>query len=300
MDFKPLIDLCEHFNVEYKINAKTAPYNSFRVGKKAKIIVFPQNIEIFIQILSCVTSNNLKYIVLGNGTNSYFCDYYNGVVIITKKLNSVKVKGNKITAMCGTDLTTISKVAYDNSFIGMEFLYGIPGTVGGGVYMNSSAFGSSISNIVCESMVFDINQKTIKTITYDEHLFGIKSSVFSIFHSYILLETSFVLSFGKKEIILYKMNDYATKRKSTQPLDLPSAGSVFIRPENNYASKLIDMAGLKGFRVGGAEVSTKHAGFIVNIENASAKDINALISHIKTKIKNEYNVELKEEIIYIE
>lgn len=300
MDLKPLINLCEHFNIQYEINAKTAPYNSFRVGKEAKIIIFPHSIEVFVEILRYISSANIKYIVLGNGTNSYFCDYYDGVVVITKKLNDVKVNKNKITAMCGADLTAISKIAHDESLLGAEFLYGIPGAIGGGVYMNASAFGSSISDIVFESLVFDINEKTIKTIIYDEHLFGIKTSVFSKFHSYIVLKTSFVLSYGDKEEIWKKMNDYILKRKNTQPLDFPSAGSVFIKPKDNYASKLIDMAGLKGLRIGGAEVSKKHAGFIVNVNNASAKDINALISHIKIKVKNTYNYELKEEIIYIE
>lgn len=300
MDLKPLIDLCERYNIEYQTNAKTALYNSFRVGKEAKLLVIPHTIDVLVQILKCVSSQNLKYVVLGNGTNSYFCDYYDGVVIITKNLNSIEVEGNRIIAMCGVNLTSLSKIAYDNSLAGMEFLYGIPGTVGGGVYMNSSAFGSSVSNIVFESLVYDTCERALKVFILDEHLFKTKSSAFSTTNRYIILKSSFNLYYGDKEAILKKMDDYILRRNVTQPLELPSAGSVFIKPENNYASKLIDMAGLKGFKIGGAEVSTKHAGFIVNVDNASANDINLLISYIKSKIRSLYNIELKEEIIYIE
>ncbi|MBQ8545876.1 MAG: UDP-N-acetylmuramate dehydrogenase [Clostridia bacterium] len=300
MDLTELINLCKQINIDYKIGGKTASINSFMVGNRANIIVFPDNIKKLTKILDLVLVNKYKYVVIGNGTNVYFCDDYDGVVIVTKQINSIAVENNCILADCGASITACASVALNNALEGFEFSYGIPGTVGGAVYINASAFGSSVSNIVFESLVYDLKTRSIKTISKQEHQFKTKESIFSKEKSYIVLSTKFLLENGNIQSIKEKMEKYLNRRKETQPLDLPSAGSVFVKPKDAYASQLIDEAGLKGYRIGGAEISKKHAGFIVNVASATASDINSLIKHVKAIIKSKYNIELKEEIIYIE
>ena len=300
MDLTKLINLCDKINVDYKINAKTADICSFKVGNNASVIVIPNSISKLTQILDLVLENNYKYVIIGNGTNVYFCDNYDGIVILTKQINEITLFDNIITAECGVSITDCASLALNNSLEGLEFAYGIPGTVGGAIYINASAFGSSVSNIVLESLVYDLKTRKIKTISNEEHEYKVKESIFSKEKRYILLSTKFLLKSGELQNIKEKMNQYLNRRKETQPLNLPSAGSVFVKPKDAFASQLIDEAGLKGYRIGGAEVSKKHAGFIVNVSGATASDINCLIEHIKSVIKSKNNIELKEEIIYIE
>lgn len=299
MDFNDFTRYLDKINCLYEKEAKTSPLVSFKIGGIAKLIVFPENIPIFCKILEVIISNNIKYFVLCNGTNTYFNEYYDGVVISVKKINIVRVENNKIIAECGASLNICAEFAKKHGLSGLEFAFGIPGGIGGGLYMNASAFGGSISDIVKYSNVFDTKTLKIKRIDTKEHLFDSKSSIFQS-GRYILLSTEMCLSNGKKIDIEKKMHDYLCRRIKTQPLDLPSAGSVFKRPKNNYASKLIDEAGLKGFTVGGASVSNKHAGFIVNNGGATADDVNEVIKHIKHIILEKYNVKLENEIIYVE
>ena len=164
--------------------------------------------------------------------------------------------------------------------------------------MNASAFGGMFSNVVINSMVYDKKRKCVYTITKDSHAFSHKSSIFQNRDLYIL-NTTMQLKACNNDLIKQKMREYLKKRISTQPLDMPNAGSVFIKPKEAFASLLIDKLGLKGYSIGGAQISTKHAGFIVNTGNASANDINALVLYIKSKVKKEYNIDLKEEIILL-
>ena len=300
MDFKPVVDLCDKISIIYEFRAKTAPLSSFRVGGEAKLVVYPDCINSFCQILDTIVENNFKFIVIGNGTNVYFNDYYDGIIIVTKNLSAINKEHNTITALCGTDLNKLSNFALDNSLTGLEFTFGIPGTVGGALYMNASAFGSSISSYTYQSLVFDIVERKIKNISKEEHRFGLKTSIFSKEKRYIVLKSSFNLEFSEPKIIKEKMLSYMSKRISAQPLNLPSAGSVFIKPKDFFASKLIDDAGLKGTKIGGIEVSKKHAGFFVNTENGTAKDVNNLILYVKSVIKEKYNIDLHEEIIFVE
>ncbi len=300
MKFEPIINICDKLNLEYKINAKTALINSFRVGNEAALIIYPDCLNSFCALLDLIIDFNFKYTIIGNGTNVYFCDYYDGIIIITKKLNAIEVFNNKLIAMCGADITKCSVLAYENSLSGLEFAYGIPGTIGGATYINASAFDSSISNVTYESLVYDKKSKDVKILNFEQHKFDIKASVFSKENSYVILKTTFKLSCSKKGRIKEKMDAYINKRIQTQPLNLPSAGSVFVKPKSTFASKLIDEAGLKGYRIGGIEVSKKHAGFFVNTGNGTAKDVNDLIAYVKNIVKEKYNVQLNEEIIFIE
>ncbi len=300
MRFKDLIYFCDKSNIKYEIDGKTAPLTSIKVGKTASLIVYPSSISVFCDILNIIDSNKYKHIIIGNGTNCYFCDCYDGVVIVTKYLDSIIVQNDKISAMCGAKLINCSAMALFHSLSGLEFAYGIPGTIGGAVYMNADAYGSFVSDVVVKSTVYDKSKHNIVELQAKEHLFGPKSSVFLSNNNLVILETTFKLFNGEYEHINSQMHDYAIRRKETQPLNLPSAGSAFKRLNNNIPSKLIDECGLKGFKIGDAQISKKHAGFIVNTGSATSRDINELLSYIKSKIYDNYGVKLEEEIIYIE
>lgn len=298
MCFRDLYQYLNDNGIEYEIDAKIASYVSLRVGGIADVMIFPDTIEKFCNLVTYV-HGRFKCYILGNGTNCYFGEYYNGVIISTVKLNGIKVQDNQIIAECGASLTRCAVYACDNGLTGFEFLFGIPGSIGGGVYMNASAYGSMVSDYVKECTVYDINKKAIVTLNKNDLLFDVKKSIF-MERDLFALNVKFQLSYGNREEIHCKMNQYMKKRIESQPLDLPNAGSTFKRPKNAYASKLIDEAGLKGYRIGDAEVSTKHAGFIVNKGSATSNDINMLINKIKVEIREKFSIELEEEIIFVE
>lgn len=298
MDFSAICGFLEQMCIEHYFSVKTADLVSFKVGGIARVVIYPKTIDelsLLVRYLS-----NEKYVILGNGTNCYFTDeLYNGAVIVTSKINSIKVNGEHVVAQCGAGLLRICKYAYENSLEGFEFAYGIPGTVGGAVCMNASAFGKSMSDIVVESCVVNIEDGRIYSLGANEHQFMEKHSIFREKHL-CLLECTLKGVTGDKSKIFSKMKKYITDRRAKQPLNMHSAGSTFVKPQNDFASRLIDSAGLKGIRVGDAQVSNKHAGFVVNLGNAKSTDVKLLIEIIKEKIFLKFNVELKEEVIYIE
>ena len=294
-------DLClflDNHRIRYIKEAKIAPYVSIRVGGIASIIAFPDNAEKFCCLLNFVYGK-IKYFILGNGTNCYFADYFDGIIIATKYLNNINADESELCAECGALMTSCSAYAYNHSLGGIEFLYGIPGSIGGGVYMNASAFGSMISDFIKECTAFDASKNTIVTMKNAEMQFGNKKSVF-MNGDLVIIKAVFSLHYEAKEIISNKIIEFTKKRINSQPLDFPNAGSAFKRPKNDYASRLIDMAGLKGYSVGDAEISVKHAGFIINKGRATANEINELIRVVKETVKNKFFVELEEEIIFVE
>ena len=298
-DFSALISFLDNLSVEYEKEAKTAPLVSFRVGGRAKLVAMPTSIIDFCAIIRYLNINKFKYFILCQGTNTYFSKYYDGIVISTRKLSQAFVSDNYLIAYCGASVFKCCELAKENSLSGFEFAYGIPGGIGGGIYMNASAFGNSFSDIVAESLIYDIKSDAIKIITNKEHKFNIKHSIFNDYN-YVLLSTTLRLTFSDKQVISECMERILNKRLSSQPIDLPSAGSAFKRPCGMYASKLIDDAKLKGKAFGDAQVSEQHAGFIVNMGNATAENVNSLIKYIKSRILKKFNVKLEEEIIYVE
>ena len=287
--------------IDYKLNQKASDLVSIKVGGYVDIVAYPSSFKEICLLLNYLIESSTKYFLLGNGTNLYFSDKdYNGVVIVTKKLNQIYINDGCIACDTGASINQVCLFARRNSLSGLEFAYGIPGTIGGALYMNASAFGGSFSDVVLKSIVYDKKTKSIRVLQAKEHLFDKKQSVFSLESQLILLKTYLSLQKDNKEKIELKMKENAKKRVITQPLDMPSAGSVFKRPKNGYASKLIDECGLKGLRIGGAEVSRKHAGFIVNLGDASASDINKLIQIIKKEVYNRFQVRLDEEILFVE
>lgn len=300
MDFNDIIDFCIQTSTKYQIDGKTADITSVRIGKTARLIVYPSSVEIFCSLLHKIKLNNYKFTILGNGTNCYFCDNYNGIVLCTKYLDSILVNDNLIVAMCGANLSNLCAMALFHSLSGLEFAYGIPGTVGGALYMNAAAFGGAIGDLVEKTVVYDTQSDTVLELDNKSQRFYSKKSIFSENKSFVVLQSCLKLTRAEYDTIKSKMQEYSKKRKDTQPLNMPSSGSAFKRSNGIIPSLLIDKCGLKGYKIGGAEVSKKHAGFIVNSGGATAENINDLLSYIKAKILKEFDVNLEEEIIYIE
>ena len=272
-------------------NEPLAKYSSFRTGGKAANIIFPESTEEFVTALR----ENPGAAVLGNLSNTLVLDGgIDGTVIITTKLNSVSVNGNTVTAAAGASLTSVAVAARDASLAGCEFLYGIPGTVGGGVFMNAGAYGGEIADIIENAVVFTPDGK-VTTLSKDDLDLGYRTSKLQSTR-YILLSAAFSLQSGNKEVISSAMDDLMNRRMTTQPLDKPSCGSTFKRPAGNFAGKLISDCGLKGLSVGGAQVSEKHAGFIVNSGGATSRDILDLVQLVKKTVFEKTGVLLEEEI----
>mgnify|MGYP004479655299 FL=1 len=272
-------------------NEPLAKYSSFRTGGKAANIIFPESTEEFVTALR----ENPGAAVLGNLSNTLVLDGgIDGTVIITTKLNSVSVNGNTVTAAAGASLTSVAVAARDASLAGCEFLYGIPGTVGGGVFMNAGAYGGEIADIIENAVVFTPGGK-VTTLSKDDLDLGYRTSKLQSTR-YILLSAAFSLQSGNREVISSAMDDLMNRRMTTQPLDKPSCGSTFKRPAGNFAGKLISDCGLKGMSVGGAQVSEKHAGFIVNSGGATSRDILDLVQLVKKTVFEKTGVLLEEEI----
>lgn len=298
MSYLSLLEYLNNGKIEYYIDTQASDLVSIKIGGLVSLVVYPRSTAELINIVKLVKGQ--RYFILGNGTNCYFSSQsYDGVVIVTKNINDIKIQGNQICADCGVGLCALCNAALNQSLSGMEFSYGIPATLGGAVYMNASAFGCSISNLVLQSTAYDVEGDRVVTLNREEHLFSVKNSVFRS-KNLVHLNSELLLKQGEKAEILRKMQDFLQNRRKNQPLSLPSAGSVFINPTNNYASKMIDDCGLKGFKVGGAQVSTKHAGFIVNCGGATSHDVNKLIRIIKKRVFEKFNIVLNQEIIYVE
>ncbi len=280
---------------------RLSEYTTFRIGGPAAFAVFPNTISAFAELIKLLKAYNEPYCVLGNGSNILFADSgFKGTVIITSRMNRISSDGFRITAECGASLIKLACFAGKHSLSGLEFAYGIPGSVGGAVYMNAGAYGGEISEVLESCLCFDTANLTETKFDRDECDFGYRSSLFIKNPGrYILLQATFALSSGNADEIKAAMNDYMSRRREKQPLEYPSAGSVFKRAPGYFTAKLIDDAGLKGKRIGGAQISEKHAGFIVNVGNATAKDVMALIALTKETVHEKFNVDIECEIRFL-
>ena len=288
-------------NVPCKEIVSLSNHTTMQVGGIAPVVAYVRNAEEMITAIREAKNNGVKYTVIGNGSNVIFSDDgFEGLVIVTTEMKKISVEGNLIKADCGASLTRLAVMAQRASLTGLEFAYGIPGTVGGGVFMNAGAFERSLSEVVVSSICYDAKNDSIRKIDRQEHAFRYRESIYTKNPDYIILGVLVELKPGKIEDIVAQMNENIRTRKEKQPIEYPSAGSIFKRPVGFYAGELIEKSGLKGYRIGGAEVSEKHAGFIVNRGGATAEDVMRLIGHVKTKVFLEYSVELECEVRYIE
>lgn len=276
-------------------NVSLKKYTTYRAGGTAKVIVSPKSIDKLLELLKLLKDNNVEYKILGNGSNLIFNDsVYEPVLIKLNDINHCDINNNVITVGAGYSLISLAMKVSRLGLTGMEFATGIPGTVGGAVYMNAGAYKSDMGYIVTE--VKAINENLEIVTLYNKDLkFKYRSSFFQTHKNYACIEATIKLKYGSKKLIKEVIEDRRQKRISTQPLEYPSAGSVFRNPENDYAWRLINVCGLKGYRIGGAMVSEKHANFIINVGNAKGEDIRNLILYVKDTVKKETGVDLKVE-----
>lgn len=279
-------------------NADLKKYTTYKVGGKADYLVLPYDIEALVKLLKYLDHNNIKHKVIGNGSNLIFLGDYNGVLIKLDKLNNIEINDEYIKAGAGASLICLALKCSKLGLTGMEFATGIPGTVGGAVYMNAGAYNESMSDIIESVKVLDDNYN-IKELTNHDLMFNYRDSLLQ-HKKYICLEVSIKLNKGDIDSILELIEKRKQKRIETQPLEYPSAGSVFRNPEGESAWKLVEGIGYKGKSIGGAKVSEKHANFIINAGNADGKDIKELIDEIKKEVKVKYNIDLKAEQEFVE
>lgn len=293
-----LSKISEKHPIEVKKDVLMSEYTTFRIGGSADYVLLPESADALVCLCREFHTNRIKYIVIGNGSNLLFPDEgFRGAVIVTEKICSISVNGNEVAAGCGASLIKLSRAAVDASLTGLEFAYGIPGTVGGAVYMNAGAYNGEISMVLVRLRCFDTVSSEIIELDNAGCDFSYRNSIFEKNGKrYVILDAVFRLEKGNKEEIYAQMCDFLTRRRDKQPLEYPSAGSAFKRAPGYFTAKLIDDAGLKGYRIGGAVVSEKHAGFIINAGGASAADVKALIEHIQKVILEKFGVEIESEI----
>lgn len=291
--------LCEA-DVEYERNFRLSRASTMRVGGNAAYAVFPKCREEMASAVRICSENNVRFEVIGNGSNVFFSDDgFDGAVILCGNMNAVKITENTVECECGAKLSALSCAAREAGLSGLEFACGIPGSVGGSVAMNAGAYGTDMSSVLLESVALDTETGEVMYIGADGHGFGYRRSIYQQKNNYICLSATLSLSPSRRADIEEKMREYTKSRRSKQPLEYPSCGSYFKRPEGHYAGKLIEDCGLKGRFVGGAQVSEKHAGFIINKGDASARDILALERIIKDEVYERFGVALEREVKYI-
>lgn len=280
---------------DIKINEPMSEHIYFKVGGPVDYLVNPKRKEQVVEIINLCRGENVPYYIIGNGSNLLVKDGgIRGVVIKLCELDNIEVKDNIIISECGALLSKVSEVALDNSLTGFEFACGIPGSIGGAVYMNAGAYDGEISQVIKWAEIIDGTGNLVK-LSKEELKLGYRTS-YVMENGFVVVSACFELKSGDKGLIKNRVNELTTRREERQPLEYPSAGSTFKRPPGYFAGKLIQDAGLKGFSIGGAAVSEKHSGFVINRDNATAKDILELITHIQATIKEKFGVELNTEV----
>lgn len=292
-------------NIEKIYNEPLYKHSTFKIGGNAKVAYFPKNKGEFVAILSHLKNAGEKYFIVGNGSNLLFDDRgFDGAIIITKNMAdcSYDYKSDCVViyAEAGKKLTELSlEAGRKHSLSGLEFAYGIPATVGGAIYMNAGAYGGQMADIVLDVEAYDIDKNEIVTIDNAAADFSYRHSVFEESKNLIVLSVRLKLMRGDLKAIADKMDTNMQSRRDKQPLEFPSAGSTFKRPLGYFAAKLIDDASLKGYAVGGAKVSEKHAGFVINAGGATCADVLTLMSDVSKIVKEKFGVELSPEVIYL-
>lgn len=291
-------------SIEFEENVDGKRLCSFHVGGNVRVVAKPQTADQLSALYDFLLENNIRNILLGRGSNVVISDEgFDGVVVSLSELSSVNIDisdDNCIVAGAGASMLKLANFAQQNGLSGLEFAHGIPGTVGGGVYMNAGAYGGEICQVLKSCLVFDQIDGYIFLIDASQCDFSYRHSIFMDNKNLIVLFATFELKKGNPDEIKAKMDEYKAKRMASQPLEYPSAGSTFKRPEGYFAGKLIEDAGLKGFSVGGAQVSEKHAGFVINKGGATAEDIKNLVAHIQKTVKEKFDVSLECEIEFVE
>ena len=278
------------------INEKISNYTTYKVGGKVRAIVYPKNKEELCELIKFLKEKNVKYFTLGNGSNVLFSDnLYDGIIIKLDYFNSVEYLDDlTIRVGAGVSLMKLSRETVKKGLTGLEFADGIPATIGGAIFMNAGAYGSEMAKIVKEVYIVD-GTGEIRTLSNKDMSFSYRTTWLQKNLDCVCIGATIKLKEGNQEELSALVLERRNKRKESQPLAFPSAGSVFRNPKDMYAGELIEKMGLKGFSIGKAEISEKHANFIINKGNAKASDIKKIIDYVKEKAKSKYNVRLRVE-----
>lgn len=296
-----IIDEIKKFNFgEVLEDVDISKYTTYNVGGHALAMIFPKDIYSLIELMKFINHYHIKYKVIGRGSNLIFSsELYDGILIKLDHFDELEINGNEITVGAGFQLiklaTRLSRIGYT----GIEFATGIPGSVGGAIFMNAGAYKSDMGYIVKSVKVLTPELKVVELTNYDLD-FHYRTSFLQKNPGYICLQATLILKKGDPDEIMQLIDDRKKRRIASQPLEYPSAGSVFRNPEGDFAGRLIEEAGYKGKRIGGAMVSTKHANFVINFDHATGEDIKKLILEIKQAVKEKYNIDLKIEQEFVE
>lgn len=295
MKLDNLTNRLSELKIEYVKDEPMRRHTTFKIGGNADVLVKVKSIDELKQVLLLAREFDTPYFVLGKGSNLLVSDKgIEGMVISLAGINDITINGNRVVCGAGASLRSVCVAVQKASLSGLEFAYGIPGTIGGALYMNAGAYGGELSQVLESVTVMD-EKGDLYLVPAGDAGFSYRHSIFQENGS-IIVKAVFRLEHGDKDAIHIRMQDYMQRRKASQPLELPSAGSTFKRPEGHYAGALIENSGLKGYCVGGAAVSQKHAGFVVNVENASAKDVKTLIREIQDIVYERFGVRLEPEV----
>lgn len=292
--------LADVLNIKYYENEPLSEHCSFKIGGPCPIFIEIDSVSTLQTIVRKFNEAGIDFLFLGNGSNMLFPDegIDKPVIHFASEFNKLTVNGDRIFAQAGISLAALANAAQRAGLSGLEFASGIPGSLGGAVLMNAGAYGGEMSQVLESAELMD-KHGNINTFKCEEMNFGYRHSL-AMTDSLIVLSATFKLKFADKAEILAAQQELNKRRREKQPLSFPSAGSFFKRPEGNFASALIEQSGLKGFRIGGAEVSTLHAGFIINVDNASYSDVIALMEHIQKTILSKHGILLQPEVRIIQ
>ncbi len=290
-------DIFTSCGIAYKENEPLSAHTTFRIGGPARWLAEPESVDQLVCLLTALREKGISYFIKGNGSNLLASDEgFDGVVIeLGSRFADIRIEGNRVYAQAGALLSRIANAALECSLTGLEFAHGIPGSLGGAVFMNAGAYGGEMKDVVRMVTYLDSSLK-VCTMTGEEAAFAYRTSCFKAHRDWIILSAEMELQPGAAEEISAQMRDLAARRRDKQPLEYPSAGSTFKRPEGYFAAKLIEDCGLKGLQVGGAQVSEKHSGFVVNKGGATCADVLELCRRIYDTVFERYGVPLEREV----
>ena len=299
-DYGILINAAEKYGAAVLMNEPMKSHTSFCIGGPCDIMIKINCEALLCELIKLCSENSVKYYIVGRGSNILVSDegLRGAVLLIGKDFGSVRVKGDIIECEAGASLAAVCNVALENSLTGLEFAYGIPGSVGGAVFMNAGAYGGEMKDVLVSCRYIDENGK-IKELPLEKMELSYRHSFFSE-RELCITSVKMRLQKGERDKIKDRMDTLMERRRDKQPLEYPRAGSTFKRPEGDFAARLIEVCGLKGTSCGGAEVSTKHSGFVINKGNATFKDVMGVVDTVKQKVKEQTGVTLECEVLIME
>lgn len=282
------------------VNEPMSRHTTFRIGGSADALIKVDSVGQLQKLIPLLKEKKIDFYVVGNGSNLLVSDRgYRGVIVqLDEEYSTVNVQENRLVVQAGASMAKVAKTALNNSLTGFEFAAGIPGTIGGGVIMNAGAYGGEMKDVVSKVRYMNTAGEILEADNKAMN-FGYRQSMFKSHPEYIVVEVEIILQQGNKDAIADCMMDLARRRREKQPLEYPSAGSTFKRPEGYFAGKLIQDAGLSGYAVGGAAVSPKHNGFVINTGNATASDVKKLIHDVQEKVYEQFQVKMEPEVIFL-